>query len=35
LVYGKHYLASEEEGWHNGTYGNQFYLPVRMLPPVA
>jgi hypothetical protein len=32
LVYGKHYLASEEEGWHNGTHGNQFYLPVRVLP---
>jgi hypothetical protein len=34
LVYGKHYLASEEEGWHNGTHGNQFYLPVRILPPL-
>jgi hypothetical protein len=33
LEYGKHYLASEEEGWHNGTYGFQFYLPVRVLPP--
>jgi hypothetical protein len=33
LEYGKHYLASEEEGWHNGTYGYQFYLPVRVLPP--
>jgi hypothetical protein len=33
LVYGKHYLASEEETWHNGTYRRQFYLPVRVLPP--
>jgi hypothetical protein len=33
LVYGKHFLASEEEGWHNGTYGHQFYLPVRVLAP--
>ena len=32
LVYGKHYIASEEEGWHNGTYAKQFYLPVRVLP---
>jgi hypothetical protein len=32
LVYGKHLLTSEEEGWHNGTYGYQFYLPVRVLP---
>ena len=32
LEYGKHYLASEEEGWHNGTYGYQFYLPLRVLP---
>jgi hypothetical protein len=32
LIYGKHYVASEEEGWHNGTHGNQFYLPVRVLP---
>jgi len=32
LVYGKHYLASEEEGWHNDTHGNQFYLPVQVLP---
>jgi hypothetical protein len=32
LVYGKHYIASEEEGWHNGTYARQFYLPVRVLP---
>ena len=32
LVYGKHFLASDEEGWHNGTYGHQYYLPVRQLP---
>ena len=32
LVYGKHFIASEEEGWHNGTYARQFYLPVRVLP---
>ena len=32
LVYGKHFLTSEEEGWHNGTYARQFYLPVRVLP---
>jgi hypothetical protein len=32
LVYGKHYIASEEEGWHNGTYARQSYLPVRVLP---
>ena len=32
LVYGKHFLASEEEGWHNGNYGHQFHLPVRVLP---
>ena len=32
VVYGKHYLASDEEGWHNGTYGYQFHLPVQVLP---
>ena len=32
VIYGKHFLASDEEGWHNGTYGYQFYLPVRVLP---
>jgi len=32
LIYGKHYLASEEKGWHNATYARQFYLPVRVLP---
>jgi hypothetical protein len=32
VVYGKHFLASDEEGWHNGTHGYQFYLPVRVLP---
>jgi hypothetical protein len=32
VVYGKHFLASDEEGWHNGRYGYQFYLPVRVLP---
>ena len=32
VVYGKHYLASDEEGWHNGTYGYQLHLPVRVLP---
>jgi hypothetical protein len=31
LVYGKHYLASEEKDWHNGVHGHQFYLPVRVL----
>jgi hypothetical protein len=34
VVYGKHYLASDEEGWHNGTYGYQLHLPVRVLPPL-
>ena len=24
LVYGTHYLTSDEEGWHNGTYGYHF-----------
>jgi len=33
LVYGKHFLASEQEGWHNGTYGHQLYLPVGVLAP--
>jgi hypothetical protein len=33
LVYGKHYLASKEEGWPNSTYARLFYLPVRVLPP--
>jgi hypothetical protein len=33
LVYGTHYLTSDEEGWHNGTYSYHFYLPVRVLPP--
>jgi hypothetical protein len=32
LVYGTHYLTSDEEGWHNGTYSYHFYLPVRVLP---
>jgi hypothetical protein len=32
VVYGKHFLASDEEGWHNGDFGYQFYLPVRVLP---
>jgi hypothetical protein len=32
LVYGTHYLASDEKEWHNGTYSRQFYLPVRVLP---
>lgn len=32
LIYGTHFIASEEEGWHNGTYARQFYLPVRVLP---
>jgi hypothetical protein len=32
LVYGQHYIASEEGGWHNGTRARQFYLPVRVLP---
>jgi hypothetical protein len=30
LVYGTHYLTSDEEGWHNGTYSYHFYLPVRV-----
>lgn len=33
LIYGTHYLTSDEEGWHNGTYSYHFYLPVRVLPP--
>jgi len=33
LVYGTHYLTSDEEGWHIGTYSYHFYLPVRVLPP--
>jgi hypothetical protein len=32
-VYGKHFIASEEEGWHNGSTAYQLYLPVRVLPP--
>lgn len=34
LVYGTHYLASEEKTWHNGTYIYLLHLPVRVLPPV-
>ena len=34
LVYGTHYLASEEKSWHNGTYIYLLHLPVRVLPPV-
>ena len=26
LVYGTHYLTSDEEGWHSGTYSYHFYL---------
>jgi hypothetical protein len=33
LVYDKHFIASDEEGWHNGNNGYQLYLPVRVLPP--
>jgi hypothetical protein len=33
VVYGKRYLASDEEAWHNGNFGSQLYLPVRVLPP--
>ena len=32
VVYGKHFLASDEEGWHNGKNAYQLYLPVRVLP---
>jgi hypothetical protein len=32
LIYGTHFIASEEEGWHNGTYARQFFLPVNVLP---
>jgi len=32
LIYGTHFIASEEEGWHNGTYARQFFLPVKVLP---
>jgi hypothetical protein len=32
LVYGRHYLASEEKTWHNGTYIYLLHLPVRVLP---
>ena len=31
-VDGTHYLTSDEEGWHIGTYSYHFYLPVRVLP---
>ena len=34
VVYGKHFIASDEEGWHNGATGYQLYLPVRVLSPV-
>jgi hypothetical protein len=34
VVYGKHFIASDEESWHNGNHGYQLYLPVRVLPPV-
>ena len=33
LIYGTHYLTSDEEGWHNGKYSYHFYLPIRILPP--
>ena len=33
VVYGKRYLASDEKAWKNGTFGYQFHLPVRVLPP--
>ena len=33
VVYGKHFIASDEEGWHNGSTAYQLYLPVRVLPP--
>jgi hypothetical protein len=32
LVYGTHYLASDEKSWHNGTYIYLVHLPVRVLP---
>ena len=35
LIYTTRYLASDEEGWKNGTYSFQYDLPVRVLPPVA
>ena len=35
LIYTTRYLASDEEGWKNGTYSFQYHLPVRVLPPVA
>ncbi|HSU37262.1 MAG TPA: hypothetical protein VLJ88_16515 [Propionibacteriaceae bacterium] len=35
LIYTTPYLASDEEGWKNGTYSFQYHLPVRVLPPIA
>jgi hypothetical protein len=32
LVYGSHYLTTEEKAWHNGTYATKILLPVRLLP---
>jgi hypothetical protein len=32
LVYGSHYLTTEEKAWHNGTHGTTILLPVRVLP---
>jgi hypothetical protein len=33
LIYGSHFLTTEEKVWHNGTYLNHVVLPVRVLPP--
>jgi hypothetical protein len=32
LVYGTHFLTTEEKTWHNGTYISLILLPVRVLP---
>lgn len=34
LVYEARYLTTDEESWHNGTYGWRVDLPLRVIPPV-
>ena len=33
LVYDARYLTTDEESWHNGTYGSSVDLPLRVIPP--
>lgn len=34
LVYDARYLTTDEEAWHNGTYGWRLDLPLRTIPPL-